>query len=109
MATPRERLEGLLAEEEKVKAMLEYLALEAQGRLEALVRLLPLAVKSREAWEHWLDAFKSAVRLVGFDPTPGVGREESLRDLMGRLHWVRRDIEYLEETIEREETRGEKG
>jgi len=106
MATPRERLEGLLAEEEGVKARLEYLALEAQAVLETLVRLLPLAVKRREAWERWLDTFRSTVRLVGFDPTPGVGREEGLLDLMGRLHRVRRDIEYFRGVIAEEEAAG---
>jgi len=103
MATPRERLLELLREEGELTARLEYLALEAQGILETLVRLLPLAVKSRETWERWLGTLKSAVRLVGFDLTPGVGREESLLDLMGKLHWTQRDIEHFRGVIAREE------
>jgi len=103
MATPREQLERLLAEEEKVKARLEYLAVEAQAMLEMLTRLLPLTVKGYEAWERWLGTFKSTVRLVGFEPAPGVGREENLLDLIGRLHRVRRDIEHFRGVIAREE------
>jgi len=103
MATPRQRLEELLWEEEGLKPRLEYLALQGQGMLETLARLLPLAVKSFEAWGRWLTLFKDMASLVGFEASPSVGGAENLRTVMEKLYWLQRDIKYFREVIARGE------
>jgi len=109
MATPLEKLQQLKQEEAEVKARLEYITLEVQGLLETLARLVPYTLRSIDEWASWYNLFKSTVSRIGYILTVGGTEPENLRDLIEKLYWTQRGIKHLEETVEREETRGEKG